>query len=201
MTVEVRKKNVIKRSLVGMNKAEASEEGEEVEAEEGAGVQEAEDEWRKYEAWEAMGVGDRLRFRCDSGVLLQKGSVPSALDQKVEEQYSSSGVECQWVDSEEHRKRPRFQKLPWGGLYCIRSTGAILLRNFLLAFVALLVAVAVWVLVWYDSKEKWRRRRIARRLNLQRLVVPPEGADVSEMITERPRSLAEQETRARRRAQ
>uniref|UniRef100_A0A0G4HLI9 Uncharacterized protein n=1 Tax=Chromera velia CCMP2878 TaxID=1169474 RepID=A0A0G4HLI9_9ALVE len=84
---------------------------------------------------------------------------------------------------------------------CVRSTGAIFAEVCLWTCFVLLLAVAVWVFVWYGWKETWRRRRIARRLNLQRLVVPPEGADVSEIITERPRSLAEQETRARRRAQ
>uniref|UniRef100_A0A0G4F9Q0 Uncharacterized protein n=1 Tax=Chromera velia CCMP2878 TaxID=1169474 RepID=A0A0G4F9Q0_9ALVE len=294
MTVEVRKKNVSKRSLVGTKKAAASEEGEEVEAEEGAGVQEAEDEWRKYEAWEAMGVGDRLRFRCDSGALLQKRRVLSALDQEADEQFSTSGVECQWVDPEK-RRQPSFLKLwefsslycrgcsvprqwlrgqqLWGTRYiveassigraggeeresfqpnmtapvaindtlfftcpkggvlhidgkpkvrggatcvdpfgsrefdvgvsdvkCVRSTGATLGEVCLWTFFALLLAVAVCFFVWYSWKEKWRRRKIARQLNLQRLLVPPEGADVSEMVTERPCNLAKQETRARRRS-
>uniref|UniRef100_A0A0G4F9E2 Uncharacterized protein n=1 Tax=Chromera velia CCMP2878 TaxID=1169474 RepID=A0A0G4F9E2_9ALVE len=284
------KMEVRKKAKSGPCEKEAESEGEEGEGEEREAqiqVQEA-DEWREYEQGEAIGVGDRLRLRCDSGVLCLSDS-----HQKADERFSTSGVECRW--SAEAYRDPTFQYLSeaskfhckgcsvpvqwlrgerpegsryivdilsihragseerksfqpnmttavaindtlfftcpkggvlhidgkpkvWGGatcvdpfgsrefdvdvsdVKCVRSTGAILLRNFLLAFVALLVTGAVWVLVWYDSKEKWRLRRIARRLNLQRLVVPPEGADVSEMITEKPRSLAEQETRARRRA-
>uniref|UniRef100_A0A0G4IBT0 Uncharacterized protein n=1 Tax=Chromera velia CCMP2878 TaxID=1169474 RepID=A0A0G4IBT0_9ALVE len=227
----------------------------------------------EYREGEAIGVGDRLRFRCELGTLWVKES-----DQKADEQFSIKGVECQWDSSDGPERIPVFRDLkelfecrgctvplewregkhPKGSRYtvetlsirraakdeiksfqqndtkkgvaindtlfftcpeggelrvakkarvrggatcvnplrreefdlevsdvkCVRSTGAVFLDFCLWAVFALLLAVAFWVFIWYGWKEKWRRRRIARRLNLQRLVVPPESADVSEMVRE-----------------
>uniref|UniRef100_A0A0G4GD13 Uncharacterized protein n=1 Tax=Chromera velia CCMP2878 TaxID=1169474 RepID=A0A0G4GD13_9ALVE len=122
-----------------------------------------------------IGINDTIFFSCPKGGVLR-------VDDKARVR---GGATC--VDPFGKREFD----LEVSAVKCVRSATSIFLEICFWTLLVLVLGVAVGVFIWYGWKEKWRRRRIARRLNLQRVVVPPEGADVREMVREKPRSLAE----------